>query len=312
MYGKSAEKITLEKGLDNFVRFKKMVDLVRPKTAHNYEEKFKDFMDYFGGKRLCSEIKSSDIMGFVEYKKKMNADIRDTSISSYLSVIRVVLYHFMKEGYTVPFKITVKKSRNKLTKTYNEDEIAVLLERPAKSKGWNEYRNWVAICIFMGTGMRLRSAAGLKNEDIDLRNGYIHITEIKNGLPMTVSIPDELVLILQEYMGIRGGEAGDYLLCSRMGEGLSPVAIQTAIKRYNKRRGIKRTSIHSFRHTFAIQFLQNEGDTTTLKSTLGHQSYDMINEYARLSGVQIKALADKHNPLGKYRTVMKTNKRIKF
>jgi integrase/recombinase XerD len=307
----SSRNITLDEGLTLCIREKKIMG-IRPKTLAGYELKFTHFMNFMGKDTKCITIKRADVLNFVEWKIENNKDIRPNTIASYLSAIRTVLYFLMQDGHVKPFKITVKVSKNKLKKNYDEKEIETLLIKPSKKEGWITFRNWLICCIFMGTGMRLRSISHIKNEDVDLKNGFIYVDEIKNDMPMSIPITNDLVGAISEYMTYRKGEATDYLLCDMQGKRLTESGIQSAIKRYNNKRGIKRAGVHSFRHTFAMDFLLSGGDISTLKTMLGHQSYEMVNEYANLCGMKIKALADKHNPLGKYRNSMKTNKRIKF
>ncbi|MFW6015547.1 MAG: tyrosine-type recombinase/integrase [bacterium] len=57
--------------------------------------------------------------------------------------------------------------------------------------------------------------------------------------------------VLQEYLLYRKGEADDYLFPTENSTNLKRSGLQSAIKRYNLSRGVNKTSMHLFRHTFA-------------------------------------------------------------
>ena len=89
--------------------------------------------------------------------------------------------------------------------------------------------------------------------------------------------------ILAEYMVIRGGEPEDYLFCTVYGEMMSENALSCAIKKYNHKRGVSRTSIHLFRHTFARKFLVDcGGDALILQKLLGHSTLAMTKHYCAI------------------------------
>ena len=74
----------------------------------------------------------------------------------------------------------------------------------------------------------------------------------KNGKVQVVPLCSKMVSILREYMTIRKGEPEEYLFCNQYGEMLSENALRLAIAHYNRSlRGVEKTSIHLFRHTFA-------------------------------------------------------------
>ena len=51
---------------------------------------------------------------------------------------------------------------------------------------------------------------------------------------------------------------------------------------YNKARGVERTGIHRYRHTFAKQWILNGGNVVSLSKILGHSSLDITQNYLNI------------------------------
>ena len=99
-------------------------------------------------------------------------------------------------------------------------------------------------------------------------------------------------------MNIRGGAAEDYLFCDEYGGMLSENALRLSIARYNQKRGVQKTSLHLFRHTFARKYLVDcGGDAFTLQRLLGHSTLKMTKHYCAIYDTDIARNFDLHSPL---------------
>ena len=106
--------------------------------------------------------------------------------------------------------------------------------------------------------------------------------------------------ILIEYLSYRNGEPSDYLFCNIYSGKLSVSGLNTAIRRYNGRRGLDKTSIHLFRHTFAKKWIINGGDPFRLKKILGHKSIKIVQEYVYMYSDDLKKDFSSFNPLEEF------------
>ena len=80
-------------------------------------------------------------------------------------------------------------------------------------------------------------------------------------------------------------------------EFLNVPSLQGAIRRYNLSRGVSKTSLHLFRHTFAKNYILVGGGMVQLQSILGHSSLDMTRKYTNLYGSDIVKDFERLNPL---------------
>ena len=72
---------------------------------------------------------------------------------------------------------------------------------------------------------------------------------------------------------------------------------QEQIQRYNKSRGVNKTSVHLFRHTFATMYLKNGGDIYRLQKLLGHSSIKITEKYLHYTTAELQRDYNKLNPL---------------
>ena len=161
-------------------------------------------------------------------------------------------------GYADTFKITSIKAEKKIKETYTDNEVNILLKKPdIKKCSFSEYRDWVFINYVMATGNRVSTVISIKIEDIDFDNDTIILKKTKNRNQQIIPISDTLKIVLSEYLKHRKGTNEDYLFCNSMGKKLSRNSICPAIRQYNRSRGVNKTSIHLFRHTFAKNWILN-------------------------------------------------------
>ena len=134
--------------------------------------------------------------------------------------------------------------------------------------------------------------------NVSLSDKRVIYRHTKTGKLQSVPLCSQMAKILSEYMGIRGGAPEDYLFCTVYGEMMSENALSCAIKKYNHKRGVSRTSIHLFRHTFARKFLVDcGGDALILQKLLGHSTLAMTKHYCAIYDTDISDNFDSFSPL---------------
>ena len=106
-----------------------------------------------------------------------------------------------------------------------------------------------------------------------------------------------MAVVIKEYLEIRGGTPGDYLFCNNYGRKANERTFQQMVADYNRNRGIERTSIHAFRHTFARLYILNGGNAFILQKLMGHSDISVTKEYVDLFGTDLSVGYDRLNPL---------------
>ena len=225
------------------------------------------------------------------------SDLAHNSIASYTRVFRTFLKWCNEEGLTT---LTLPNIKDKETvkPTYTDAELSLLLRKPDANCDFTEFRNWTIINFFLNCGCRAATIRNIQIRDVDLGSRQILFRHTKNGRVQAIPLCGVMVNILLDYMAIRGGEPTDYLFCSEFGEMLTEEALRSAVAKYNRRRGVKKTSLHLFRHTFARKYLVDcGGDAFTLQTLLGHKTLTMTRHYCAIYDQDIANNFDRLSPL---------------
>lgn len=226
--------------------------------------------------------------------------IRDTTVASYQKGLKTILYFFMGNDYMKYFKISIAYVEKQMKETYTEIELIKLLNKPDMKKcTYAEYRTWVMVNYFLATGQRLRSVLNIKVKDIDLDNMIVRLTTTKAKKAVLLPLNNELVKVMQDYLIVRKGKPDDYLFCKHNGQQMTKQGAEESIRLYNHKRGVKKTSIHLFRHTFAKMYLMAGGDVFRLQKLLCHRDINITREYLDFSTEDLQENFSELNPMEK-------------
>lgn len=258
---------------------------VREKSMETYQQHFHSI-----GKRLdlsipAAELKKADLDEMIFRMREEN--LSDRSINSYTRTLKVFLSWCNEEHYT-DLNISLYKAAEAVKETYTDRELEMLLKRPAASCNFCEFRNWTIVNFLLNCGCRAATVRNIQLRDVDLGHRQIQMRHSKNGKLQIIPLCSTMVSILREYMEIRSGAPEDYLFCNEFGGFLTESALRQAIAKYNRARGVERTSIHCFRHTFARKYLVDcGGDAFTLQKLMGHATLNMTRHYCNIYDAEV-------------------------
>lgn len=227
-----------------------------------------------------------------------DAHLASNSIKSYTRTLKSFFSWCNEQGST-RLNIPLYKAEETVKETYSDAELLKLLRKPNIRKcNFAEYRNWVIINLLLNNGCRAATIRSILIRDLDLENRVIYLRHTKNKRAQVIPLCDALCVVLREYLRIRGGEVDDYLFPNESGAQLTENGLRCSIANYNKKRGIQKTSIHLFRHTFARKYLVDcGGNAFTLQRLLGHSTLDMTKHYCAIFDADIARNYDKFSPL---------------
>ena len=151
------------------------------------------------------------------------------------------------------------------------------------------------IITALNTGMRRGEILSLKWDQVDLRHGYISLTDTKSGVGREIPINKTLNNLLED---MPHSIESIYLFTDKDGNPYKEVkhSFSTALRKAE----IHNATFHTLRHTFSSHLVMKGVDLTTVKELLGHKSLNMTLRYSHLAPEhKTKAVMILDNTLGK-------------
>lgn len=142
-------------------------------------------------------------------------------------------------------------------------------------------RNKFVISLFYSSGIRLSEFLSLNRDSIvDGR-----FTVLGKGKKTRVCFIDARTeRLMHEYLATRNDDCEALVVSKMHKQRMTPTNVQLLIKNSAKRAGInKKVSPHILRHSFATNFVQNNGGWRHLSSLLGHANINTTMVYAHIT-----------------------------
>lgn len=182
---------------------------------------------------------------------------------------------------------------------FSQDDIRRLLAECSRSRSYmragqritdrerpTAERDRAIILLLLDTGIRASELCGLRIIDVDLRNDRITVTG-KGSKQRHLPIGPLTSKALWKYVAAERKEAKVnerlFLGSALPAAPLSRDGLLKFFYRLGARANVADVHPHRFRHTFAIQYLRNGGNTRALQEALGHETLEMIRTYTRIA-----------------------------
>lgn len=163
-------------------------------------------------------------------------------------------------------------------------EILTLEELKQLQRCCRDMRQVLIVNILYDTGIRVRELVRLRASDFDKHHRTIMIRNSKGRTTRVVHYGEQLRETLNKYCKARGGVPANTLLESykEKEKPLSLRGVQHIVRTIAKRSGIKkRVSPHTFRHTYAVHYLNGGGQLFHLQKLLGHSNLTTTLHYLK-------------------------------
>ena len=273
---------TVEEAFDDFLNSKRANGL-QEKTLLTYEQHFHAISKELNSTQYLEDLSKREIE---EAINRLRARLSSNSVRSYTATLKSFLSWCAAEGLT-EVSIKLYKAEETVKDTYSN----------TRSCSFAEYRNWVIINLLLNSGSRASTIRNILIKDVDLENQTISYRHTKNKSIQIVPLCCEMRKILKEYMRVRDGLGNDYLFPNQDGGKMTENGLNEAIRKYNRARGVEKTSIHLFRHSFAERYLKQGGNPFDLQKILGHSTLAMTKHYCRVYDKELVKNYDKYSPL---------------
>lgn len=286
---KTKTNLTFKEGCEEYLDYCKARNL-RDGTIKHYKESIKSIYRFIEPSTPIESLNGDTMNNFIiDMKDKLN--IKDTTLYTYSRDLKTLMRFFMKQEYLPYFDIHTISSNKEPTECYSDNELKLLLKKPnMKTCSFTEYKCWVIINLLLSSGIRMNSLINIKIKDIDFDNDVIYIRTTKNRKALIIPLNKSIIKILQEYLTYRQHQSNDdYLFCNVFGKQLIKTTIYHSLCDYHVKRGVNKTGIHRYRHTFAKKWITKGGNVVTLQKILGHSSLQITQNYLNFLISDIKS-----------------------
>lgn len=299
------DRVTIEDAIHRFLRDCKLRNL-SPHTLTYYKEDL-DYFEKHCPLEFIDQINQDVYEEFIV--KEMDSGKKVTSLNSRIRGLRVFFKFCAEREYMAGFKIKLLKENQEIKEPYTDAELARLLARPHTTI-WSDWRMWAAVNYMVATGNRVSTLLNVKISDVDFSANTIHLRTTKNRRQQIIPLSKSLKNVLKDYLRTWEHTIDDYLFPSQEGGQLARSSFQQGLARYNKSRGVTKTSAHLFRHTFAKNFILAGGGIIQLQALLGHSTMDMTRHYVNIYGADLQKNYDSLNPLDTFNRRKKEQNKI--
>lgn len=288
----------LSEGLREFLLVKKVHNL--SEATLDYYQNCYHKLDLFLQRDIhLKEINQMLIDEFILHLKK--SGIKAITINTQLNGIRAFLKYCQELGYVDNLVVIPKiKQEQPLKETYTDSELSILLTKPSEND-FTEYRDWIIVNMLLGTGIRSKTLCNLKISDVDLTENELRCSTMKNRIPQILPISKSLKKVLLGWVELRLKQTErdntKWLFPSLYDQQLNKDSLSHSLRKYNLRRGINKTGVHLWRHTFAKKWILAGGDIFRLQKILNHKDMDMVRTYVNMFNTDLITDFDKLNPL---------------
>jgi len=266
---------------------------------------FAEWMQRKRGRVLgVADIDRDVIRGFLRYlqterkktwrRKEKGGEIEvsrplsPSTVRGYFNVLRVLFRYGEEEGLCANPMRGLKPPQipEDLVPSPDDATIERLLSLPNR-KTFTGARDYAALILFLGGGLRLSELTGLDAGDVDWNVGQVCVQR-KGRRQQIVPLDDATLRELLRWAKVRARvaspDAGP-LFTTREGRRLSASAVQSTFKRWKRKLGIEGQRIltpHSMRHGYARLAPRAGMDLVSLQEILGHRTIEQTCKYVTL------------------------------
>jgi site-specific recombinase XerD len=247
---------------------------------------------------------NADITQFVEFLKSIRVDWNNPLKITRLDIVEFMnrlaglrrtgttrarklasIRHFLKflkennviAGNPAETVTRARKEEKDPTVLFKNEYKALLFEAQGNS------RDYAILLTFLKSGIRESELADLGIEDVDFAHDELTVREGKGKKERKIPLMPELKRALRRYVEER--ERQDHIIdeetlfLARNGTSLNPSSIRKLVKKYYTKAGVRKSGVHTLRHTFSAHNVNNGMSIADLQKVLGHKKKETTLKY---------------------------------
>jgi site-specific recombinase XerD len=275
------------------------------------------FLKALAGNNFSSEsirAYSADITQFLEFLKSVRVDWNNPKKIQRLDIVEFMnrlsglrrtgttrarklasLRHFLK--FLKENGVIAGNPAETITRARKEEkDPAVLFKNEYKAllfEAQGNSRDYAILLTFLKSGIRESELATLSLEDVDFVHDELTVREGKGKKERKIPLMPELKTAIQRYLGERDDQQEkivdvETLFLARNGTSLNASSIRKLVKKYYAKAGVRKSGVHTLRHTFSAHNVNNGMSIADLQKILGHKKKETTLKYIHVVNTSLR------------------------
>jgi site-specific recombinase XerD len=256
---------------------------------------------------------NADITQFVDFLKSFRVDWNNPKKIGWLDIVDFInrlaglrrtgttrarklasIRHFLK--FLKENDVIAGNPAETVTRARKEEkDPAVLFKNEYKAllfEAQGNSRDYAILLTFLKSGIRESELAALSLEDVDFAHDELTVREGKGKKERKIPLMPELKRVLQRYVADRDRQEkivdDETLFLARNGTSLNPSSIRKLVKKYYTKAGVRKSGVHTLRHTFSAHNINNGMSIADLQKVLGHKKKETTLKYIHVVNTSLR------------------------
>ncbi|MDP3950640.1 tyrosine-type recombinase/integrase [Microbacterium sp.] len=252
-------------------------------------------------------VTAANITGFLDHleqERGNSAKTRNVRLTAIRSVLSRALPDHPEHAATITQVLAIppKRTTRPVIEFLTPDEVVALLAAPDLTTRTGR-RDHALLAMTVQTGLRISEVCSLVVDDVYLGTGP-HITCTGKGRRQRITpLTSATVSVMTSYLAERSTRPGTAMFCGPHGQSLSRDALEHRLATYIATAAITRPSLvgkhvtmHTLRHTAAMNLLAAGVDVAVIALWLGHADTHSTDAYLHADMTIKQAALDRTRP----------------
>jgi site-specific recombinase XerD len=285
-----------------------------PNTIGSYRDTWRMLIKYLtmilgvsADKLDLDAVTAANITGFLDYleqERGNSAKTRNVRLTAIRSVLGRALPDHPEHAATITqiLAIPPRRTTRPVIEFLTPEEVVALLAAPDPAT-WTGRRDHALLAMTVQTGLRVSEICSLTVDDVHLGTGP-HVTCTGKGRRQRITpLTRATVSITAAYLTERSTRPGAALFCGPHGQVLSRDALEHRLAKHLGAAAIicrslvgKHVTMHTLRHTAAMNLLTAGVDVAVIAMWLGHADTHSTDAYLHADMTIKQAALDRTRP----------------
>lgn len=252
-------------------------------------------------------VTASNVAGFLDHLEQQrgnSAKTRNTRLTAIRSVLGRALPDHPEHAATITQVLAIppRRTTRPVIEFLTPGEVNALLDAPDRQT-WTGRRDHALLAITVQTGLRISEICSLTCDDIHLGTGP-HIACTGKGRRQRITpLTKATVTTMKNYLAERSTRPGPALFCGPHGQPLSRDALEHRLAKHLTTAAAtcpsltaKHVTMHTLRHTAAMNLLGAGVDVSVIALWLGHADTHSTDAYLHADMAIKQAAIDRTRP----------------